>query len=201
MIRTQEGQTGKPRTPIIAMTANAMVGMRESYLEAGMDDYVSKPYEPLALLRTAAHWCARRDVAVEGHALNTPPQENLMDFTCHPVIDKSVMAGLLSFTDSPELADLVAKFIIAGRERTVRMDDLSRNDAWDELRREAHSMISLAGNLGLRQVQHIATAIEICLINGEQVNAARLVQSICAIAPAAWNAAEEYGRSLTGVSH
>jgi len=47
---------GVARIPIIALTANAMKGDRESYLAAGMDDYVSKPIDEAKLLQVLARW-------------------------------------------------------------------------------------------------------------------------------------------------
>ncbi len=45
--------------PIVALTANAMPGDRESYIAAGMDDYVSKPVDPAKLMEVLARIMSR----------------------------------------------------------------------------------------------------------------------------------------------
>lgn len=64
--REHELRAGLPRLPIIAMTANAMAGDRQKCLDAGMDDYITKPVDRRLLESTLERWLKVR------HAQNNP---------------------------------------------------------------------------------------------------------------------------------
>jgi signal transduction histidine kinase/CheY-like chemotaxis protein len=54
-------EAGQPRTPIIALTANAMASDRESCLAAGMDDFMSKPFHAEEMFTLITRWVARKE--------------------------------------------------------------------------------------------------------------------------------------------
>jgi PAS domain S-box-containing protein len=54
--RIRERERGSRRLPVVAMTANAMVGDRERCLEAGMDDHIPKPVRVEELHRALSRW-------------------------------------------------------------------------------------------------------------------------------------------------
>lgn len=69
--RCYEATMGLVRTPIVAMTANAMPGDREACLAAGMDDYIAKPVKLEALKITLSHWLAESKSLLIGTGMPT----------------------------------------------------------------------------------------------------------------------------------
>jgi two-component system sensor histidine kinase/response regulator len=57
-IREDEAKTGTKRTPIIALTANALPEDKLRCMQAGMDDYLSKPIDSIELIAKIESWCA-----------------------------------------------------------------------------------------------------------------------------------------------
>ena len=55
------------RTPIVAITANAMAEDRERCLNAGMDDYIPKPYSAADFQRALQRWCAPQALPAVGN--------------------------------------------------------------------------------------------------------------------------------------
>nr|ODO02759.1 atypical/HisK protein kinase [Cryptococcus depauperatus CBS 7855] len=79
LIREFEANDGAPRTPIIALTAHAMIGDKERCLAAGMDEYVTKPLRRGDLLASISKVLALKQpsMGLEISTLSTP--SNLYD--------------------------------------------------------------------------------------------------------------------------
>lgn len=131
-------EQGESRRPIIAMTANAMQGDRERCLDAGMDDYISKPINPQRVSEVLARWMSPRE---ESEHLDLKYLEDLFG-------DKAATCELLEVFHS-STADILRRLPMAIAQQQA-----------ESVRSMAHEVRGTCGNLGLRRMAEVAGAIE-----------------------------------------
>jgi len=65
-IRADEGKHNRNRTPIIAVTAHTLQGDEQRCLDAGMDDYISKPVSMAGLQAILQRWMTSEELRARG---------------------------------------------------------------------------------------------------------------------------------------
>ena len=161
---------------VIAMTANAMTGDRERALESGMNDYVTKPIDPDDLFRVLERWLGklRHPAETPPAALATPLPEHPVAPEPEPLISGEVLQTEAALRRVGGNRELYHKLLVSFRSRHSGAGDelrkLIASQAWAEAERAVHTLKSITGNLGARQLSRQAGEIEIMLRNGQREN-------------------------------
>ncbi len=153
-IRDKNSAVLNHNIPIIAMTANAMKGDRKKCLEAGMDDYVSKPINTEELADAI-----ERNLRNESEPQLSP--ERVQEDTEPKETERSVQEAICSeFTDDADLVELIDDFV-AGLEDDIKIMRKVMDDGdYDGLRRLAHQMKGAGGNYGYPMLTESAKILE-----------------------------------------
>jgi two-component system, sensor histidine kinase and response regulator len=140
-IRRREATEQRGRVPIIAMTANAMLGDRDKCLAAGMDDYIAKPVSTDILDAKLAQWLRP-----------TPPEAHLLDqdriLTLRTLFPGEEMTGMLH-----ELTTTI----------TTELDHIDHARTTTDhtaLLAAAHRLKNAAGMIGATELANAAAQLE-----------------------------------------
>jgi CheY-like chemotaxis protein len=155
------------KTPVIALTANALIGDRENYLAAGMNGYVSKPFTTEALIAEIARVVDQQVLMVDrAEGTTVATALNGMSATQLPL---QFVPALESINGDLDLFVLVAEKAVSEFQLTAnRLDALVRASDLPGLGREAHKLCSVWALYAKTGEEGIAAQLETSAKGGQK---------------------------------
>ncbi len=174
-IRQWEHEAARPPLTVIALTANVQKGIREECLAAGMNDYLSKPFNLEQLHSALSHWLPEnlQIILTVGNKEKAGKTQGIID-------EKAL--NKIRTLQQPDREDLVSKIIslylasapglLSLISRSLEKGDLA------EVKEAAHSLKSSSANVGAIRVTEICKKLEASARNGKLEHSHSLVQEL-----------------------
>ena len=153
-------QDFKP-VPIVAMTANAMQGDRERCLQAGMNDYVSKPIKPVEL-----YAAIDRCLGLDSAELTLPPVEVMHSSE----VSLDLAAALRDLGDRDLLLTMAGMLLNDWDQYVSRMQSGLREKNATQLCMDAHTIKSLLAIFHADRARRLALELEHAATGGDAVD-------------------------------
>jgi len=159
VLRARES-AGGGRLPILAMTANVLPEARAACRDAGMDDFVPKPFVRKQLLEALSRWLPGAQTSVPARFdIFEAPTKTAVVLPVDPLLDPGRIASLREAMGD-DFLELIPVFLDSATELVRAMGQAQSRADTETFYRQAHTLKSSAANMGAMRLSALARSLE-----------------------------------------